>query len=36
MQENVMSFINISPLFIAIIIGFVVSFNEKLSNFLCK
>lgn len=27
MQENVMSFINISPLFIAIIIGFVVSFE---------
>ena len=31
MQENVMSFINISPLFIAIIIGFVVSFNENTS-----
>ena len=31
MQENVMSFVNISPLFIAIIIGFVVSFNENTS-----
>lgn len=30
MQENVMSFVNISPLFIAIIIGFVFSFNRKL------
>lgn len=31
MQENVMSFVNISPLFIAIIIGFVFSFNENTS-----
>ena len=31
MQENVMSFVNISPLFIAIIIGFVLSFNENTS-----
>ena len=31
MQENVISFINTSPLFIAIIIGFVVSLNENTS-----
>lgn len=31
MQENVISFINTSPLFIAIIIGFVVSLNENIS-----
>ncbi|GAA2867215.1 hypothetical protein [Lactobacillus intestinalis] len=31
MQENLISFINTSPLFIAIIIGFVVSLNENAS-----
>jgi hypothetical protein len=31
MQENVISFINTSPLFIAIIISFVVSLNENTS-----
>lgn len=31
MQESMMPFINISPLFIAIVIGFAVSFNENIS-----
>jgi hypothetical protein len=31
MQESMMPFINTSPLFIAIVIGFAVSFNENIS-----